>query len=88
MIVLYISVIMSIMCEIRKGHRNLWKCVNILLYHSCKSIKWIKILCKKRKKETTPAKEHNTSQLLPNRVGCKVNRHDQRSDCGGVLIAV
>ncbi len=43
----YISVIMSIMCEIRKGHSNLWKCMNILLYHSCKCIKWIKILCQK-----------------------------------------
>ncbi len=41
---------MSIMCEIRKGHSNLWKCMNILLYHSCKCI-WIKILGKKKKKK-------------------------------------
>ncbi len=46
---------MSIMCEFRKEHSNLLKCVNILLYHSCKCINLIKNIAppppKKKKKK-------------------------------------
>ncbi len=38
--------------------------------------------------KTKLGKEQDTSEILPKTLGYTVHRNDERSDCGGVLIAV